>query len=43
MEASASDIKDILHKYGAYYGSPSPYVLEFNEQRKPVMLADYNM
>lgn len=41
MDTSVSDIKDIMSKYDAYYGSSSPYVLEFLEQKKPVMLAEY--
>ena len=27
----------------AYYGSPSPYVLEFSQSKRPVMIADFKL
>ena len=36
---SYKDVDD----YDAYYGSPSPYVLEFTRAGKPVMIADFGL
>ena len=33
----------IAKEYDAYYGSPSPLVPAFVEQKKPVMLADFGL
>ncbi len=37
-----TDIEDISC-YDAYYGSPSPLIVEFARRNKPVMLADYSV
>ena len=38
-------ISNMLHidDYDAYYGSPSPLIVEFSRHKKPVMLADYDV
>lgn len=33
----------LVNSYEAYYGSPSPFVLAFSNQNKPVMLAEYSI
>ena len=36
------DYSDIVDDYDAYYGSASPLVTIFSQEKKPVMIADYN-
>ena len=43
LECGISRAEDIAGEYDAYYGSPSPYVVEFTTQKKPVMLCDYSV
>ncbi len=35
--------KETVSSFDAYYGSPSPLIVEFSRMKKPVMLADYGL
>ena len=47
MDVTICDYPDESHievnDYDAYYGSPSPFVLEFTRAGKPVMIADFEL
>ena len=43
LENGLSKVEEVAGEYDAYYGSPSPYVVAFTSQKKPVMLCDYSV
>ena len=43
LEGGLNRPSDTAGEYDAYYGSPSPYVVEFTTRGKPVMLCDYSI
>ena len=43
LESGFKSVSETADKYDAYYGSPSPYVVEFTSQGKPAMLCDYSI
>ncbi|MCR5339287.1 MAG: LicD family protein [Lachnospiraceae bacterium] len=43
VDESVENINNPVDEYDAYYGSPSPLIVAFSRQKKPVMLADYSV
>ena len=43
LDNGLSKVEEVAEEYDAYYGSPSPYVVAFSSQKKPVMLCDYSV
>lgn len=43
LDSGLSKVEEVAGEYDAYYGSPSPYVVAFSSQKKPVMLCDYSV
>ena len=42
-ELDNTELEKIVAEYDAYYGSPSPLVTIFSYNKKPVMIADYDI
>ena len=43
LDAESMKPAEVAESFDAYYGSPSPYVVEFISAKKPVMLCDYDI
>jgi len=43
IDVATCDLVEVAKGHDAYYGSPSPLVVEFTRLKKPAMLCDYTV